>query len=181
MSQSQASVEVKSFSKGLVSDLTPLLSDVSTTTELVNWDINKDGSLSVRDGLALNVRIEERLIDPAEQQDFVSSPESTFHWKNPSGYADDVICYIGQYVTAFYSRNSTDGVTSFIKYYSLGATSPRFTTIAGKFIVTGMYADGTVTYFEFVAGLLTRFLYDLNVNDLVGVEETVDKYNRLSV
>ena len=181
MSQSQASVEVKSFSKGLVSDLTPLLSDVSTTTELVNWDINKDGSLSVREGLA-SVRVsEDSLALASEQQSFIFSPESTYHWKNPSGYVDDVVCYIGENVTAFYSRNGTDGVTSFIKYYSLGASNPRFTTIAGKLIVTGMYADGTVTYFEFVAGVLTRFLYDLNVNDLVGVEETVDKYNRLSV
>ena len=48
MPQSQANVELKSFSNGIVTNLTPLSGDMSTCSELDGWILHPDGSVESR-------------------------------------------------------------------------------------------------------------------------------------
>jgi hypothetical protein len=182
MGQTSGSVELKSFSGGLVTEVSPMNGDISTTSELSNWLLNKDGSLEARRKLV-------KVGDIGLPVTTTTDDYKTFIWERPSGRSTPILCIFNVYKAAFYDINADGSIGARIHYsnetWAYAGSQTSVTEAAGKLIIGGRYVnyiqsgsyvgDNThmyvVNYDSEATTPITITQADITINDLFGADD----------
>jgi len=176
MSQSQANVELKSFSKGLVTEVNPLSGDISTASALENWVLHTDGSIEARNEYTF-------------RQSAVSTRDVTdtfqphlYIWENPSESTQPLLCVFMQLRADFYEYNKDTGIGALV--YSYFGTDVRLpisvTEASGLLIATAQGAGAShgdthvLTWDRLGPTSFTRDFKTILINDLFGIDDGLD-------
>ena len=176
MPQNQANVELKSFSAGIISDLSPLSADISTTSELINWYIDKDGSVSVRDGVEKGTS--NVVTTPTDfGSPFVDSAPDIYVWEQVENADFEVIVSYSGSGLILFRRDGTDGITSVQGTFTGGYADADFTTVAGQLLITGRVGvtpTGSVDTVRYDGTNFLRATRAIEINDFFGVDDNYD-------
>lgn len=166
--------EIHGFSKGLQTDLNPVNSQLDTTKDEVNFELQKDGTRSRRLGLNAEVGGSEFQIGLTWQQ-LQTSSMSTFLWEGAGGDPAEtlVVVHIGSKLM-FY-RDEGYLKILYAHTHSFGSAAVlQFASVDGMLCI----ANGTpdIGLFEYKPST-QEFIYStfrIQIRDLFGIQETLN-------
>lgn len=171
MTQSQANVELKNFSKGLVTTVNPLSSDITTTKHMDNWKLHPDGSVS------------SRLAIKEEYSLYVNTPvNSMYIWNSPEGWDSPIICLFSDGSALFYSTKVDGSIDLYIgRDDNAVFYTPELsvTEAAGKLVIANNNVDLVtggdhilvVSHEYNTSHTFTGSQEKLLINDLFGIDD----------
>lgn len=174
MSRNKANVELKNFSKGLITETNPINGSLDTARELKNFRLNLDGSVQVRDSLVTSAPSTGFNVSTTS-----GDIERSYIWKNPKNYDGDIIVVSGEDWIVFTGAGldgSGDPVLDRLGKFNLSLDagyaplSSMKTTTNGELVVGG----SGVNCFKYTvndSGVIEYEAYVVKVNDFFGVDD----------
>lgn len=176
MPQSQANVEIRNFSKGLVTEVNPLSGDISTAKHLENWILHTDGSIEARNEYTYR----QQLTSNRGATDTFTP--HVYIWENPAESTQPLLCVFMMQQVDIYEYDEDTGITSHIYTYS--GTDVRLpmsvTEASGRMVATCEGAGAShsnthvLTWERTGATTFTRDFKAIMINDLFGIDDGLD-------
>ena len=170
--------EIQGFSKGLVTDLNPLNSQIDTTYAEDNFELHKDGTRSRR--LGLNKENNGNTFNTGLPLSYLQlSATGSFLWKSVAGEPslEFFVFQLGEFLYFFELNAGASGETVYRGSLGLGVASSsqvKFSSVQGFLgIVTGSSNLFLVEY-SIPNGTFTLSTFRLQIRDFFGIEETIN-------
>jgi hypothetical protein len=173
MSQSTANVELKNFSKGIITEVNPLDGDVSSTKVMNNWVLNVDGSVQARKSL-----VQASSTAGAPFNYLSDTPMGYYLWLNPENSSRPIIVVVGNQQATFYSTNADGSLAARLSsdtslaFYVQNDT--KFTEASGKLLMTSPSAPDDIAIVKYkptddFSPSITLETDAIKVNDYFGI------------
>lgn len=170
--------EIQGFSKGLITDLNPLNSQIDTTVSEVNFELHKDGTRSRRLGLD---RETGSTIFPTNLSltSFQMSSTNSYLWRGVSGDSATEFCVyqLGSEIYFFEIGAGSNGETLLRGKIDTGLSSSvvmKFSSIQGFLGIVNGGSTLRLVEYDLDTGEFKQFTYRIQIRDLFGIEETVE-------
>lgn len=179
MAIQSATQEITSFSKGIITEASPLSFPDNASINENNLVIENDGSRRRRFGMDYEPQY---AVIPTTQQIIPDLAFSSFQWKAPGGYSELELLVV-QIGSQLFMFNSTVRPVSRNLVYSVDLMSApsnvaSFASTDGLLVVATN--TGTIRTFDWDGTAVTQSTGRLLIRDLFGVEDVVDGVNLLS-
>lgn len=187
MAVSRASKEYSNFSKGLVTEASPLLYPEGAAKDINNVVLNRDGSIYRR--LGVDRTTTTALCTLPERID-AGTPFSYWLWKNVAGDAGtSFLVFIQNGSIVILDVSSVDD-------YSEAAASPvtvsgalsythtthyhlvTFEEVAGRLVLASAEMDPCYLEYDADTSTVTVTQYEINIRDVFGMDDTLDTDER---
>ena len=173
--------EIHGFSKGLVTELNPLNSQIDTTVDEVNFELHKDGTRSRR--LGLNKEVSGTTINTGKVWNRLSFyGVSSFLWEGADGFPDNrfIVLQVSNILYFFSAGTGSNSQTELVGQVTLPVSESvkvSYGAVEGYLgVVTGT-ADIHLISYETSTKQFSYDSFRLRIRDLFGIEETLnDKY-----
>ena len=173
MPQSQANVEIRNFSKGLVTEVNPLSGDISTAKGLENWILHTDGSIEARNEYTYRANL------TSNRGSTDTFTPHVYIWENPANSTQPLLCVFMMLQVDIYEYDKDTGITSHI--YTYNGTDVRLpisvTEASGRLVATAEGAGAShnnthvITWERTGATAFTRDFKTILINDLFGIDD----------
>lgn len=179
MAVQTAMQEVSSFSKGIITEASPLTFPDNASINENNLVIENDGSRRRRYGM--DYEPQYRIVNTTQQ---LSSDLafSSFQWKSPGGYAELELLVVQTGSQVFMFNSTIRPVSQQLVYNADLGISPSqvisFTSTDGLLIVASN--SGTIRVFDWDGENVTQTTGRLLIRDLFGVEDIINGENLLA-
>lgn len=168
--------EINGFSKGLITEINPLNSQIDTTVDELNFELKSDGTRTRR--LGLNAEVGFDSFPVGTVADFEGSATSSFLWTGVAGdpNLEFFVIQIGAQLQIFQTdagdRNQTirRGVVNLPINKSVKV---NYANLQGFLVVVTGAADIQLIQFNTSNSTFTRSSFRLRIRDFFGIEETI--------
>lgn len=170
--------EIQGFSKGLITEVNPLNSQIDTTVAEVNFELNRDGTRSRRLGLDIEgggIRFNTNI--PTTQ--LTTAKISSFMWKGAAGRAElqFMVSRIGETLRFFELGSGSTNPSTLVGTLTLSGlaiSNISFAAVQGFLIgVTGT-SDLVLIEFNPTTSAFSQSKFRLKIRDFFGIEETLN-------
>lgn len=178
MAVQTAMQEVSSFSKGIITEASPLTFPDNASINENNLVIENDGSRRRRYGM--DYEPQYGIVNTAQQlaSDLAFS---SFQWKSPGGYAETELLVVQVGAQLFMFNSTVRPISKQLVYSTDLGISPTqvisFTSTDGLLILASN--SGTIRVFDWNGTSVTQTTGRLLIRDLFGVEDVVSGENLL--
>jgi len=166
--------ETNTFVGGLITEVSPLTFPPNTAADILNFNINKDGTISRR----LGVDYEEgyTVVDSGVSLDSAGEvPFNVFDWDNAGGNADVKIkvVQVGNKLDFFSTSGSTISGELLHSHQFIDNTKVNYSSSVVDGILVVASGSRKLTSFTYDDGVITAGEYQLKIRDLFGVADFI--------
>lgn len=169
--------EIHGFSKGLLTELNPLNSQIDTTISESNFELKRDGTRTRRLGMDLESGFTPVALD-LDEPTVNSSQITSFMWKGVSGDPGTKFFVVRiANKLKFFKLNSDNGseLVSSVDISVTPEASVAFTSVQGFLVIAAGAADMFLVTYDLISKTFSVSTFRISIRDFFGIEETIEK------